>query len=439
MSFFDKIRSMPPLRQFLLALGVLLILGFAIGSAYFVFLRQPDAVLFSNLRPMDAATIVAELDKRKVAYRLAEGGTTILVAEDKVDATRLGILSQDLPLKGAVGFELFNKSDIGLTEFAQKINYQRALQGELSRTIMAIDAIDTARVHLTLPEETIFRDDRKAPKASVALSLKLGRELSAGSVLGIQRLVAASVSDLSVADVVVLNGEGQVISNALPAEVSTAQSPAQHAAEIFYADKVRQALFVTYPGKDFAVRVTASPIFRAQSAAEAGSGEEAEIAAPVDPFLNWTTGQRDFQLKVNIAGAAARDAEAQHNIRVAASAAIEANPDLGDEILVSADDAGMTGEFVAGPQTQLPARNAATTAASTQTAAIAKDVPWLTFWGVVLIVAVAGLAFAVLQIVRNLVRVKRPVRSLTEEERRDFANRFQVLLEQGERNAADRF
>ena len=182
MDSFDKIRSMPAQRQILLAVGVVVIAVFLLGSVYFVFLRKPDVILFSNLRPTDAATIVAELDKKKVPYRLADDGTTILVSADKVDATRLGILSQDLPLKGSVGFELFNKSDIGLTEFAQKINYQRALQGELSRTIMAIDAVDTARVHLSLPEDTIFRDDKRSPKASIALTLKPGRSLSTTSV-----------------------------------------------------------------------------------------------------------------------------------------------------------------------------------------------------------------------------------------------------------------
>src|SRR6185312_5741458 len=122
MNFFDRIRAMSSQRQILLAVGCLVIAGFVLGAAYFVFLRQPDAILFANLRPMDAATIVADLDKKKVPYRLADGGTTILVAQNQADATRLSVLSEDLPLKGTVGFELFNKSDIGLTEFAQKIN-----------------------------------------------------------------------------------------------------------------------------------------------------------------------------------------------------------------------------------------------------------------------------------------------------------------------------
>ena len=435
MDAFEKIRSMPPQRQLLLLGGVVVILGFLLGSLYFVFLRQPDVVLFSKLRPMDAATIVAELDKKKVQYRLADDGTTILVPADKVEATRLSILSQDLPLKGSVGFELFNKSDIGLTEFAQKINYQRALQGELSRTIMTIDAVDTARVHLSLPEETIFREDKRLPKASIALTLKPGRSLSTGAVTGIQRLVAASVAELNAADVVVLDDEGQVISTDLSSETSTAQSPAQHAAEVFFAEKVRQTLFATYPGQDFTVRVTALPVFRPGS--DSGDEEGEESDAPVDPFLQWAAGRRDFQLKVSIAGPAARDAEAQQNIRVAAAAAIDVTPELGDEIVVTAAEGGLPDARAGMTSAETPGRVAATGASATK-ASSSRDMPWTTFWSIVVVLALVGLTVTSLHVLRTLAQRRRTVRTLSEEERREFANRFQVLLERGDGNAADR-
>lgn len=434
MDAFEKIRSMPPQRQLLLLAGVVIILGFILGSVYFVFLRQPDVVLFSKLRPMDAATIVAELDKKKVQYRLADDGTTILVPADKVEATRLSILSQDLPLKGSVGFELFNKSDIGLTEFAQKINYQRALQGELSRTIMTIDAVDTARVHLSLPEETIFREDKRLPKASIALTLKPGRSLSTGAVTGIQRLVAASVPELNAADVVVLDDEGQVISTDLSSETSTAQSPAQHAAEVFFAEKIRQTLFATYPGQDFTVRVTALPVFRPEI--DSGDEEDEESDAPVDPFLQWAAGRRNFQLKVSIAGPAARDAEAQQNIRVAAAAAIDVTPELGDEIVVTAAESGLPDARTGMTSAETPGRVAATGASATKTSS--KDMPWTTFWSIVVVLALVGLTVTSLHVLRTLAQRRRTVRTLSEEERRDFANRFQVLLERGDGNAADR-
>ena len=161
MSFVDRIRALPVVGQIALAgVTALLIVGLLVGG--WLLTRPKYEVLFRDLRPADAATIVDQLEKNKTPYRLDDGGATILAPAARIDETRLAIMGADLPLKGTVGFELFNKSDMGLTEFAQRINYQRALQGELSRTLMTIDAVDTARVHLTLPEPSIFRADRKS-------------------------------------------------------------------------------------------------------------------------------------------------------------------------------------------------------------------------------------------------------------------------------------
>lgn len=423
MSIFESARSMPRERQVFLVVGALLIAGFVAGAVYFVFLRQPDSVLFSNLRSMDAATIVADLDKKKVPYHLADGGTTILVSKDKVDATRLGILSEDLPLKGTVGFELFNKSDIGLTEFAQKINYQRALQGELARTIMAVDGVDMARVHLSLPDPTIFQDDKRPPKASIALTMKPGKTLSPGAVRGIQRLVAAAVSDLDTANVVVLDGEGQVVSSDLvavdtPLDAPSSEAPAQHAAEVYYGDKVRQALSATYPDHEFAVKVSARPA-DATAAGAAGDG----------PFAGWTPESRKFPLTVSIGDAAARDADSMRNIRIAAASAIGENPDLGDEISVTtqgpagqAGDYGVTAAYVG-------TRTAKAVTAPPQPSPF----PWTAFWISAAVAVAIGAGAALAQIRRS----GRQPRRLSEAERQAFADRFQALLEGGEGDAAD--
>lgn len=412
---------MPRERQVLLVVGALVIAGFVAGAVYFVFLRQPDSVLFSNLRSMDAATIVADLDKKKVPYHLADGGTTILVAKDKVDATRLGILSEDLPLKGTVGFELFNKSDIGLTEFAQKINYQRALQGELARTIMAVDGVDMARVHLSLPDPTIFQDDKRPPKASIALTMKPGKALSPGAVRGIQRLVAAAVSDLDTANVVVLDGEGQVVSSDLvavdtPLDASSSEAPAQHAAEVYYGDKVRQALSATYPDHEFAVKVSARP---ADATAAGASGDGA--------FVGWTPESRKFPLAVSIGDAAARDADSMRNIRIAAASAIGENPDLGDEISV-------TTQGPAGHDYDVTAAYVGTRTAKAVTAPPQPSpFPWTAFWISAAVAVAVGAGAALAQIRRS----GRQPRQLSEAERQAFADRFQVLLEGGEGDAAD--
>jgi flagellar M-ring protein FliF len=424
MSILVRISTMPRDRQILLAAGALVIAAFVAAAAYFVFLRQPDSVLFSNLRAMDAATIVADLDKKKVPYHLADGGTTILVAKDQVDATRLSILSEDLPLKGTVGFELFNKSDIGLTEFAQKINYQRALQGELARTIMAVDGVDTARVHLSLPDATIFQDDKRAPKASIALAMKPGKPLAPGAVRGIQRLVAAAVPDLDVGNVVVLDGEGQVISSDVVAvdtavDAPSSETPAQHAAEVYYGDKVRQALDGTYPDHDFAVRVTARP---ADATSSGAPGDGA--------FSGWTPEDRKFPLTVSIGDAAARDADTQRNIRVATAAAIGENPDLGDQISVTTQ----------GPAAPAPVGDygvntvdATAHAARNSVPAEPSKFPWPAFWISMAVAIAVGAGAAYVQIRRS----GRQPRKLTEAERQDFADRFRVLLEGGEGDAAD--
>ncbi|HWW12838.1 MAG TPA: flagellar basal-body MS-ring/collar protein FliF, partial [Brevundimonas sp.] len=209
MTITERLRALPPVGQLSLAGAAALVLAIALIGVYLA-TRPNYNVLFADLRQADAATIVAELEKDKTPYKLDDGGATILAPADQVDQIRLEIMGADLPLKGTVGFELFNKSDMGLTEFAQRINYQRAIQGELARTIMTIDAIDTARVHLTLPEPSIFRAERKPAKASVSLTTRPGHALEQQTVAGIQRLVAASVPDLDAADVVVLDTHGSL-------------------------------------------------------------------------------------------------------------------------------------------------------------------------------------------------------------------------------------
>ena len=132
-----------PQRQLpvrLIAIVFALVFG-VLALGYFLFLRPGYVPVFSNLRPAEASAVAAQLDAKSIAYRLGDNGTTIAVPSDQADQARLLIAGSDVALKGGVGFELFNKSDMGLTDFAQKINYQRALQGELARTIMMMDGI----------------------------------------------------------------------------------------------------------------------------------------------------------------------------------------------------------------------------------------------------------------------------------------------------------
>jgi flagellar M-ring protein FliF len=226
-------------------------------------LRTDYAPLFKDLRAPDAAAIVGELDKKKAAYRLADEGRTVLVPSDRVDATRLELMGDDLALKGTVGFELFNKSDMGLTDFAQKINFQRALQGELERTIMSLDGVESTRVHLSLGDNRIFREDRVPPKASVTVHMQHGAQLAQSAAAGVQRLIAAAVPQLDPTDVVILDEAGQVISSDLggAAAGSITMGSQQSAIEQYYGARIRDALQPLYPEDDvrLSVRATASP------------------------------------------------------------------------------------------------------------------------------------------------------------------------------------
>jgi flagellar M-ring protein FliF len=180
-------------------------------------LRTERDVLFGNLSAQDAATMTAELDRMKVPYELAADGTTILVDRKQLHQTRLKLMSRDMPLHGAVGFELFNNTDFGMTEFAQKVNYQRALQGEITRTILALAEVESARVHLAFPEEGLFKRDQGKAKAAVTLALKQGQSLHPEQVKGIQRLVAAAVAGVTPQDVTIVDKSGIALTRATPA------------------------------------------------------------------------------------------------------------------------------------------------------------------------------------------------------------------------------
>ena len=171
-----------------------------------------EQVLFADLDPHDAAAIVTELKKDKVPYRLTDDGTRILVDARVVHEVRLGLMSKGVPISGGVGFEIFDNKDVGMTESMQRINYQRALQGELARTIMANDQLRSARVHLVVEEGGLFSRDKAHPKAGVSLVLRPDAHLSNSQILGIQRLVAAAVPGLDAQQVTVTDQRGVALS-----------------------------------------------------------------------------------------------------------------------------------------------------------------------------------------------------------------------------------
>jgi len=179
-------------------------------------------VLFSGLDPRDAAAVVAALEQAKIPYTLAAGGTVIEVPDHDVDRARLMLAEQNLPASGNVGFELFAEQSFGLTEFAQKVNYRRALQGELERTISALDPIASVRVHVTQPDRAVFEDEKTAPTASVTVELRPGRSLGDRQVGAIRHLVAAAVEGLDPGEVTVVTTDGTLLSRGGASEASAA-------------------------------------------------------------------------------------------------------------------------------------------------------------------------------------------------------------------------
>ncbi|HMV06970.1 MAG TPA: flagellar basal-body MS-ring/collar protein FliF, partial [Accumulibacter sp.] len=178
-----------------------------------ILFRQSDfRVLFSNIGERDGGAIIATLEQMNVPYRFNDSGNAILVPAQRVHDVRLRLAAQGLPRGSAVGFELMEGQKFGISQFAEQINYQRGLEGELARTIQSIAAVQAARVHLAIPKPTVFMREELKPSASVLLNLYPGRALEPVQIAGIQNLVAASVPQLSAANVTLLDQSGALLS-----------------------------------------------------------------------------------------------------------------------------------------------------------------------------------------------------------------------------------
>jgi flagellar M-ring protein FliF len=206
----EQVRAFPLKKQVaLLAVFALLITGVIL---MFTWMQKADyQLLFANLSDEDAGQIIQKLNEQKVPYRTNQSG--IMVPADKVYELRLQLASQGIPQGGGVGFEIFDKSNFAMTDFVQKLNYSRALQGELARTIRALSEIEQCRVHLAAPEKSLFAKEHERPKASVLVKLKQGRRLSQGQVQGIVHLVSSSVDGLDPKDVAVVDNRGEMLTS----------------------------------------------------------------------------------------------------------------------------------------------------------------------------------------------------------------------------------
>jgi flagellar M-ring protein FliF len=186
-----------------------------------VYDRIDYAPLFSNLSPQDGAAIVKELEAAKIPHIISGSGTVIQVPSGLVYSTRLKLAGKGVPAGGTIGFEIFEKTPFGVSEFTQQVNYLRALQGELSRTINSLSAVHSSRVHLALPSRSAFLMQEDKPSASVVVDLKPGYHLSPDQVQGIINLVASSVPKLSAERVTVIDSSGRPLKDLLPVAANT--------------------------------------------------------------------------------------------------------------------------------------------------------------------------------------------------------------------------
>jgi flagellar M-ring protein FliF len=228
--------------------------------------RPSMAVLFGNLSPQDASQIVEKLKEKEVPYQLEDGGKTVVVPREQVYDIRLSLAGAGLPQSSTIGYEVFDRTNLGVSDFVQKVNYRRALEGELARTILQLDEVEGARVHIVAPQKALFREDEKPATASVVLKLKSGQPLKRETVQGIMHLVASSVEGLEPANVTVVDSRGSLLSdntrpNSFAAKTAT-QYELQHTVETYLVQKAQSMLDGVLGAGNALVQVNAELDFR---------------------------------------------------------------------------------------------------------------------------------------------------------------------------------
>ncbi len=226
-----------PMQQKLLSIIALSMLA-AIVAAGWNWTRTPTfSVLFSNVSERDGGNIIAALQQMNVPFRFSEAGGAILVPQQQVHELRMRLASQGLPKGGLVGFELMENQKLGMSQFIEQINFQRALEGELSRSIQSLAAVQGARVHLAIPKQTGFLRDDQRPSASVVLNIAPGRALDSNQVAGIAHMVASSVANLPAANVSVIDQNGNLLSS----EKANGRSAGLDATQLKYVQEIESS------------------------------------------------------------------------------------------------------------------------------------------------------------------------------------------------------
>lgn len=205
----------------------------AVVFALVLWAKAPNySVLYNNLTDEDGGAIVTQLTQMNIPYRFAANGGALMVPDEKVHELRLRLAQQGLPKGGSVGFELLDKEKFGISQFSEQVNYQRALEGELARTIETLGPVKTARIHLAMPKPTLFVREQKAPSASVTLTLQPGRALDEGQIQAIVHMVSSAVAGLPPGNVTVVDQTGRLLTRSDAAGRDLNDAQLKYAAEV---------------------------------------------------------------------------------------------------------------------------------------------------------------------------------------------------------------
>ena len=244
-ALLEKVKANPRLPMMLG--GAALVAAIAVGVMWS---RAPDyKVLYSNLSERDGGAVIQSLQQMNVPYKFAEGGGAVMVPADKVAETRLRLASQGLPKSGTTGMELMDNQKFGISQFAEHVNYQRGLEGELARSIESIGAVQSARVHLAIPKPTLFVRERQKPTASVVLQLYPGRAVDEGQVAAITHLVSSSVPELTPKSISIVDQQGNLLSGTNDRSLDASQLKYVQQVEQGYVKRV-ESILAPILGKD---------------------------------------------------------------------------------------------------------------------------------------------------------------------------------------------
>lgn len=202
--------GLTPKRRLIVLATILLTLASLLALIYWTN-RTEFKTIYTGLSPEDAGAVVNSLKTRKIPFKVGADGSTILVPSHKVYELRMEMAAEGLPQSGGIGYEIFDRQSLGVTEFIQKVNFQRAMQGEIARTINQFAEVKNSRVHLTIPKESLFLEEQEKSSASVVLTLYPGRMLRQNQIQGITHLVASSVEGMSPDDVIIVDNHGNLL------------------------------------------------------------------------------------------------------------------------------------------------------------------------------------------------------------------------------------